>query len=86
MKVKAFARFKKSYEILPKNIQNKVDRQLKVLCEDFYHPSLHTKKIKGRSGIWEVRVDISYRFTFEIADDTILLRVVGNHNEVLKHP
>jgi len=47
---------------------------------------LHTKKIKGKEDIWEVRVDIHYRMTFEIIGDTIYLRVVGNHDDVLKNP
>lgn len=41
---------------------------------------------QGSKGIWEGRVDISYRLTFEIIQDTIFLRVVGNHDEVLKNP
>lgn len=40
----------------------------------------------GAPEIWEVRIDISYRVTFEIIGDTIFLRVVGNHDEVLKNP
>lgn len=86
MKIKAYGRFKKSYQHLPLDIQKKVDKQLILMINNFNHPSLHTKKIKGRQGIWEGRVDIHYRFTFEIIEDTIFLRVVGNHDEVLKNP
>lgn len=86
MTIKAYRRFKKSYQSLPENIQEKVDRQLNTLENNFRHPSLHTKKIKGAGGIWEVRVDDFYRMTFEIIDDAIYLRVVGNHDEVLKAP
>jgi hypothetical protein len=49
-------------------------------------PSPHTKEIKGKEGIWEARVDIHNRMTFEIIGDTIYLRVVGNHDDVLKNP
>lgn len=86
MKIKAYHSFKKSYKHLPISIQNKINKQLKILSNDFKHPSLHTKKIKGTKGIWELRIDISYRLTFEIIDDTILLRVVGNHDEILNDP
>lgn len=61
MTIKAYKRFKKSYQSLPKNIQAKVDRQLDALERNFRHPSLHTKKIKGSRGIWEARVDDFYR-------------------------
>ncbi len=86
MKIKAYKRFKKSYEGLPATVRNKVDKQVELLSKNFRHPSLHTKKITGAYGIWEARMDISYRLTFEIIDDTIFLRVVGNHDEVLKNP
>jgi mRNA-degrading endonuclease RelE of RelBE toxin-antitoxin system len=56
------------------------------LAANFRHPSLHTKRIQGTDGIWEARVDYSYRLSFEIVDETIYLRVVGNHDDVLKKP
>jgi mRNA-degrading endonuclease RelE of RelBE toxin-antitoxin system len=86
MKIKAYERFKKAYQKLPQGVQNKINKQVVLLAEDFRHPSLHTKKIKGSKGIWEIRVDIHYRITFETIGDTIYLRVVGNHDEVLKKP
>jgi len=86
MKIKAYRRFKKAYRTLPHSVQVKIDRQLKMLLDDMRHPSLHTKKIKGRRGIWEARVDLHYRLTFEIIEDTLFLRVVGNHDEVIKNP
>lgn len=86
MKIKAYNRFKKSYRKLPENIQKKVDKQIALLLNDLKHPSLHTKKIMGKEGILEARVDIYYRMSFEIVEDTIFLRVVGNHDEVLKNP
>lgn len=86
MKIKAYKSFKKTYKVLPQNIQDKVDKQIEIIEEDYLYPSLHTKKIKGKEGIWEVRVDIHYRMTFEILGDTIYLRTVGNHDDVLKNP
>ena len=86
MKIKAYKRFLKSYRSLPENVQRKVDKQIALLSEDFKHPSLRTKKIKGREGIWEARIDIHHRLTFEIIQDTIFLRVAGNHDKVLRSP
>ena len=86
MKIKAYKRFLKAYRSLPENVQRKVDKQIALLSEDFKHPSLHTKKIKGREGIWEARIDIHHRLTFEIIEGTIFLRVAGNHDEVLRSP
>ena len=86
MKIKAYKRFEKCYKVLPQDIKKKTDKQIKLLSENFRHPSLHTKKIKGSPDIWEVRVDIHYRMPFETIEDTIFLRVIGNHDEVLKNP
>jgi len=62
MKIKAYKRFLKSYRSLPENVQRKVDKQIALLSEDFKHPSLRTKKIKGREGIWEARIDMHHIF------------------------
>ena len=86
MKIKAYKKFQKTYQNLPKNVQKKVDKQILLLSKDPRHPSLHTKKIKGSRGIWEARIDLHHRATFELIEDTIFLRVVGNHDEVLKNP
>ena len=86
MKIKAYKSFNRHYKTLPKDIQVKVDKQIEILEANYLYPSLHTKKIKGKVGIWEARVDIHHRMTFEIMGDTIYLRVVGNHDDVLKNP
>ena len=86
MRIKAYKRFLKAYQNLPDNVQRKIDKQIALLSRDLKHPSLHTKKIKGKEGIWEERIDIHHRLTFEIIEDTIFLRVAGNHNEVLRSP
>ena len=83
MKIRAYKRFKRTYRALPKNIQKKANKQLLLFSENMHHPSLHTKKIKGREGIWEARIDLSYRLTFEIIGETIFLRVAGNHDDVI---
>ena len=86
MRILAYERFRKSYQRLPHSIQAKVDKQLTVLTENPRHPSLQVKRIKGTKGLWEARVDLQYRLTFEMTGDTMYLRVVGNHDEVLRHP
>lgn len=86
MKIKAYKKFQMAYQNLPNEIKEKVDKQMAFLAKDLRHPSLHSKKIKGKEGIWEARIDLFYRMTFEVIQDTIYLRVVGNHDEVLKSP
>jgi mRNA-degrading endonuclease RelE of RelBE toxin-antitoxin system len=86
MRVLAYERFRKSYRTLPREIQRKIDRQLTFLSINPRHPSLQVKPIQGAKGLWEARVDRRYRMTFEMASDTIYLRVVGPHDEALSNP
>ncbi|MBK7897220.1 MAG: hypothetical protein WAS33_22165 [Candidatus Promineifilaceae bacterium] len=79
-------RFKKAYQRLPQTIQNKVKKAIRLLVENPGHPSLRIKRIQGTDRIFEGRVDLKYRFSFEYDNDDILLRNVDNHDECLKNP
>ncbi len=86
-KIKFTRRFLKSFARLPKPVQEKIKKQLALLAENPRHPSLQTKPIQGAAGIYEARVDSDYRFTYERDDDdTLVLRVVGKHDEALRKP
>jgi mRNA interferase RelE/StbE len=84
VKIARTHRFKRAYKSLRDDVKGKLKKQLRFLIENVRHPSLRTKKIKGTIGIWEARVDKGHRFTFEILEDTIILRNIGNRDEVLK--
>jgi addiction module RelE/StbE family toxin len=86
-KIRLTQRFLKSFVRLPKAVQEKIMKQIALLAENPRHPSLQTKPIQGASGIYEARIDREYRMTYErAADDTLLLRVVGRHDQALKNP
>ncbi|MBI4679578.1 MAG: hypothetical protein HY748_18550 [Elusimicrobia bacterium] len=86
MRVKAYAKFHDLYRKLPQAIRRKALRQIHRLSKDLRHPSLQVKRIQGTPGIWEARVDIRYRMTFEFEGDILFLRVIGDHDEVLRRP
>lgn len=71
--------FKECYKKLPKEIQKKVDKQLRFLANNPSHPSLQLHLLERTDGIWEGYIDNSYRFTFEIMEDCYYLRIVGTH-------
>jgi mRNA interferase RelE/StbE len=50
------------------------------------YPGLRVKKIKGTEYIWEARASRSLRMTFQIEEDTIILRNIGQHDETLNRP
>lgn len=56
------------------------------MVNNIRHPSLQVKKIEGTKGVWEARASKSIRLSFEFRDDTLILRNVGEHNEVLGVP
>jgi mRNA-degrading endonuclease RelE of RelBE toxin-antitoxin system len=79
-------RFKKAYQKLPSDIQQKVKKALRLLSENPRHPSLRVRKIQGVNNIYEGRVDQKYRFSFEFDGDDKILRNIDNHDECLKNP
>ena len=86
-KIKFTRRFLKSFARLPPAVLEKIKKQITLLAENPRHPSLQTRPIQGVPGIYEARVDIDYRMTYERdKDDTLVLRVVGKHDEALKKP
>lgn len=78
--------FKEDYKKLPPDIQKQTDKKITFLITNPRHPSLRIKKIQGTKNIWEGRITKSIRFTFQIQGDTIILRRIGKHNEVLRKP
>ena len=79
-------RFKKAYQQLPRPVQNKVKKALRLLDENQRYPSLRIKRIQGTDRLYEGRIDQKYRFSFEFDGEDILLRNVDNHDECLKNP
>ena len=77
--------FIRDYRKLPKDIQQLTDKQLGLLLSNPRHPSLNLKKMQDPRDIWEGRITMSYRFTFNITEETYILRKVGTH-DVLRNP
>ncbi len=86
-KIKSSPRFVKAYVKLSAALREKVDKAILLLQENPRHPSLQTKPIQGFKGVYEARVDINCRLTYErLPDDLLLIRVVATHDDALKNP
>jgi mRNA interferase RelE/StbE len=85
MKLAFTKTFVRDYRKLPQDIQELTDKQLGLLLSNPKHPSLNVKKMQDPRDIWEGRITLSYRFTFQITGDIYVLRKVGTH-DVLKNP
>ncbi len=79
--------FLKQFNQLPKSIQKKARKAIRLLAENPKHPSLRSKPIQGAKGIYEASLDMHYRLTFErLPGDVLRLRVIGLHDDALKNP
>ncbi len=75
--------FKKEFKKLPREIQEKTLKSLRLLVDHVHYPSLNVHKMEGAHNVWEARMSQGYRFTFHIDHDAYVLRHVGTH-DILK--
>jgi mRNA interferase RelE/StbE len=71
--------FLRDYRALPADIRERVEKQLKLLLEDYRHPSLRLKKLKGTDK-FEIRITKGYRLTLRFDKEHMELRRVGTHD------
>ncbi len=79
-------RFKKDYKLFYDDIKKTIKAKLKILSENPYHPSLRTKKIKGKEDIFETSINMGIRMTWNYYEGKILLRTIGEHDKTIKNP
>ncbi len=69
----------KDYLEAPLAVQKAFDKQLKLLVENFRHPSLRAKKYDASRNVWQARVNRDWRFYFVISGDTYLILNIIPH-------
>ncbi len=79
-------RFKKSYKQLSKEEKKILHKKLLLMIKNPLHPSLRTKKVQGTDNIFECSINMAVRMTWQYEGDSIMLRVVGDHDKVLGNP
>jgi len=78
-------RFRRAYQKLSPEQQQRVNAALDRLVTDMRHPSLRVKKLQGTE-IWSARASDELRLTFEPITGGIRLRIVGHHDATLRSP
>ena len=81
--------FIRKYKKLDPESQKLIKKVLETLENDFSHPSLRVKKMKGyrNPNVWEASANMDLRITFEMEKpDKIILRNCGHHDETLGNP
>lgn len=86
MKISRTARFKRAWQELTEEEKELGRKALRNLATDLRYPALRVKKMQGVEHLWEARVSRSLRMTFELKEDTIILRNIGRHDETLERP
>lgn len=61
-------------------IQKKVKKQFLLLEQDFFYPSLYTKKMAGIPDEWEIRIDRHYRACFRKDGNILTIDALGPHD------
>jgi mRNA-degrading endonuclease RelE of RelBE toxin-antitoxin system len=79
-------RFKKAYKKLSDKERKALRKKLDLMSTNPNHPSLRTKKVQGTDNIFECSINMAIRMTWQYDGESILLRVVGDHDAVLKNP
>ena len=79
MNIRRTDAFLRDYRALPIEIRKRVEKQLRLLLEDFHHPSLRLKKLKGTDK-FEIRISKGYRLTLRFDKEHMELRRVGTHD------
>ena len=79
MNIRRTDTFLRDYRALPIEIRERVEKQLRLLLEDFRHPSLRLKKLKGTDK-FEIRISKGYRLTLRFDKEHMELRRVGTHD------
>ena len=71
--------FLRSYAKAPLSVQKAFDKQAALLLQDLNHPSLLRRGSIEATGLWQGRVNYSWRFYFKIQGNVFLLEEIRNH-------
>jgi mRNA-degrading endonuclease RelE of RelBE toxin-antitoxin system len=74
-------RFRKSFNKLPKNLQERARQSYRLWKLNNNHPGLHFKQIHIQNPIYSVRVGLSYRAIGIIEDGTMIWFWIGSHED-----
>ncbi len=79
--------YKHRYADLPRDIQRKAERRLRLFQQNPFHPPLHTEKLYPKEReVWSFRIDDNYRIIFRFKDaHMVYLLTVGPHSWIYRY-
>ncbi|HEU5291053.1 MAG TPA: hypothetical protein VFU05_10445 [Cyclobacteriaceae bacterium] len=75
------SRFRKCFDTLPKDIQDKAKKVYRIWAESPTHPSLHFKQVHDTEPIFSVRVGLYHRALGVKESDSMIWFWIGTHEE-----
>ena len=69
----------RDYESLARNLRKAFEKQLQFLLNNLQHPSLNAKKFDTTGDVWQARVNVSWRFYFQIQGDEYIILAIVPH-------
>jgi toxin HigB-1 len=78
--------FEKLFAKLPKHIQQKAIRKIKLFEQNPFLPILQVEKLYTPVGdFWSFRIDRSYRVIFSfLKEKRVVFHFVGHHNQIYR--
>jgi hypothetical protein len=73
--------FWKSFDSLPREIQESARRAFERFQADPFHPGLQFKQVDSARSLWSVRIGLSYRAIGLRNGDEILWQWIGGHDD-----
>ena len=80
MKIGYLPRALNALDEAPEEVRRAFFKQVRLLSENIQHPSLHAKKYDEAKDIWQARVNLSWRFYFNISGGAYIIR------DIIPHP
>jgi mRNA-degrading endonuclease RelE of RelBE toxin-antitoxin system len=74
-------RFRKAFEKLPKEIQQRAKQAYLIWKDNPHHPGLNYKQIHETQPIFSVRVSLSYRAIGIKEEDVMIWFWIGSHED-----
>ncbi len=81
MKSRTTTQFRKTFAVLPKQVQKKTHEAYRQFKQDPGHPSLRFKKVHSEIPIYSAQISKSYRAVGQLDGDTVIWFWVGSHAE-----
>lgn len=74
-------RFRRSFMLLPENLQRKAERRTSIFSKEPRDPRLGAHKLHGKlQNFWSFSIDNKHRILFEFDSSDVIFLDIGDHD------